>query len=82
MRFKKTTAPTPGAGHDDLRAGFLTVRCDTARMKFVLVLTLTLAPFWVKCALNPRSVEKELRKPEEEEEFGESSFTVLTVVSF
>lgn len=58
-------------GSDLLGAGFLTVRCDAARMKFLIILTLTLAPLWVKCALNPRSAEKELRNQEEEEVFGE-----------
>lgn len=62
---------TTGVGNDLLRAGFLTVRCDAARMKFLLVLTLVLAPVWVQCALNPRSAEKEMRKQEADDEFGE-----------
>lgn len=47
--------------------------CDAARMKFVVVLSLALAPLWVKCALNPRAAEKQraLRNHEEEEELGE-----------
>ncbi|KAM9466471.1 disintegrin and metalloproteinase domain-containing protein 17a [Clarias gariepinus] len=47
-------------------------------MKFVVVLSLALAPLWVKCALNPRAAEKQraLRNHEDEEEL-ESLSSVL-----
>ncbi|XP_060790093.1 disintegrin and metalloproteinase domain-containing protein 17a isoform X2 [Neoarius graeffei] len=56
-------------------------------MKFLILLSLTVSPFWVKSALNPRSVEKELRDQEEDQEFESlrsmlADFEVLPASSF